>query len=146
MKSCAVFFPLFPGIKPTSHVWSEETVVTLKQLVCNRFLRVEILGERDGTALVAMDDESSDPQTNVAELLVATGHATVGDMETKKEEACESAGKCKERIYFPFHSRQITSLQQYSFILWSKITLLFIFFHTIYCSTRPSVAPVLLPS
>ncbi|XP_058262771.1 tudor domain-containing protein 1 isoform X2 [Hemibagrus wyckioides] len=79
------------GIKPISHVWSEETVVTLKQLVCNRFLRVEILGERDGTALVAMVDESSDPQTNVAELLVATGHATVGEMETKKEDACESA-------------------------------------------------------
>ncbi|KAK3559458.1 hypothetical protein QTP86_013631 [Hemibagrus guttatus] len=78
------------GIKPTSDVWSEETIVTLKQLVCNRFIRVEILGERDGTALVAMVDESTDPQTNVAELLVATGHATVGDMETKKKEACES--------------------------------------------------------
>lgn len=72
----------------------------LKQLVCNRFLRVEILGEQDGTALVAMVDESSDPQTNVAELLVATGHATVGDIETKIEEACEGAGKSKESIYF----------------------------------------------
>ncbi|MCI4384336.1 hypothetical protein PGIGA_G00037500 [Pangasianodon gigas] len=78
------------GIKPTSDVWSEETIVTLKQLVCNRFIRVEILGEQDGTALVSMVDESSDPQTNVAELLVATGHAAVGNIETKKEEAFES--------------------------------------------------------
>ncbi|XP_017338221.2 tudor domain-containing protein 1 [Ictalurus punctatus] len=76
------------GIKPTSDAWSEETVVMLKKLVCNRFLRVEILGERDGTALVSMVDESSDPQTNVAELLVSTGHAAVGNME--KKEAVES--------------------------------------------------------
>ncbi|XP_060794982.1 tudor domain-containing protein 1 [Neoarius graeffei] len=77
-------------IKPTSDVWSEETVVMLKQLVCNRFIRVEILGEQDGTALVSMVDEYSDPQTNVAELLVATGHAAVGNMERKKEEEVES--------------------------------------------------------
>lgn len=70
----------------------------LKQLVCNRFIRVEILGERDGTALVSMVDESSDPQTNVAELLVATGHAVVGNMETKKEEEVESPSKSEEYI------------------------------------------------
>ncbi|XP_026996164.2 tudor domain-containing protein 1 isoform X4 [Tachysurus fulvidraco] len=78
------------GIMPTSEEWSVETIVTLKQLVCNRFIRVEILGERDGTALVSMVVESSDPQTNVAELLVATGHASAGTMETKKEKACKS--------------------------------------------------------
>lgn len=72
----------------------------LKLLVCNRFLCVEILGERDGTALISMVDESSDPQTNVAELLVATGHAAVGSMETKEENAVESPGNFREYIEF----------------------------------------------
>uniref|UniRef100_A0A673XAS8 Tudor domain-containing protein 1 n=1 Tax=Salmo trutta TaxID=8032 RepID=A0A673XAS8_SALTR len=57
------------------HAWSEETVLMLRRMVCNRFLRVEILGEREGMALVAMIDEASDPQGNVAEMLVATGYA-----------------------------------------------------------------------
>lgn len=75
----------------------------LKQLVCNRFIRVEILGERDGTALVSMVDESSDPQTNVAEILVAIGHAAVGNMDTNEGEAVESLSRS---IYkFLFYSR-----------------------------------------
>ncbi|TSK14749.1 Tudor domain-containing protein 1 [Bagarius yarrelli] len=83
------------GINPTSDVWSEETVAVLKKLVCNRFIRVEILGEHDGKALVSMVDESSDPQTNVAELLVATGLAVVANLKPKKGEACESPDKLK---------------------------------------------------
>ncbi|XP_047672884.1 tudor domain-containing protein 1 isoform X3 [Tachysurus fulvidraco] len=86
------------GIMPTSEEWSVETIVTLKQLVCNRFIRVEILGERDGTALVSMVVESSDPQTNVAELLVATGHASAGTMETKKEKACKSPDDPEDKL------------------------------------------------
>lgn len=70
----------------------------LKQLVCNRLIRVEIVGQRNKTALVSIVDESSDPQTNVAEVLVATGHAAaVGNMK-KKEEACESPGEFKKYI------------------------------------------------
>ncbi|KAI4872808.1 hypothetical protein NFI96_016135 [Prochilodus magdalenae] len=75
------------GIKPTSDMWSEDVILLLKQLVCNRFIQVEILGQRDGMALVSMIDESSDPQTNVAEMLVATGFAAVGNTETVKEVA-----------------------------------------------------------
>uniref|UniRef100_A0A8C7DK76 Tudor domain-containing protein 1 n=1 Tax=Oncorhynchus kisutch TaxID=8019 RepID=A0A8C7DK76_ONCKI len=63
------------GVRPTAEVWSEETVLMLRRMVCNRFLRVEILGEREGMALVTMIDEASDPQGNVAEMLVATGYA-----------------------------------------------------------------------
>ncbi|XP_055786772.1 tudor domain-containing protein 1 isoform X3 [Salvelinus fontinalis] len=63
------------GVRPTADAWSEETVLMLRRMVCNRFLRVEILGEREGMALVAMIDEASDPQGNVAEMLVATGYA-----------------------------------------------------------------------
>ncbi|XP_023862333.1 tudor domain-containing protein 1 isoform X5 [Salvelinus sp. IW2-2015] len=63
------------GVRPTAEAWSEETVLMLRRMVCNRFLRVEILGEREGMALVAMIDEASDPQGNVAEMLVTTGYA-----------------------------------------------------------------------
>uniref|UniRef100_A0A3P8ZBS7 Tudor domain containing 1 n=1 Tax=Esox lucius TaxID=8010 RepID=A0A3P8ZBS7_ESOLU len=63
------------GVRPTAEDWSEEIVMMLKRMVCNRFLRVEILGQREGMALVALIDESSDPQGNVAELLVAAGYA-----------------------------------------------------------------------
>ncbi|GAA6110294.1 tudor domain-containing protein 1 isoform X1 [Tachysurus ichikawai] len=86
------------GIMPTSEVWSEETIVTLKQLVCNRFIRVEILGERDGTALVSMVVEASDPQTNVAELLVVTGHVSAGTMETNKEKVCKSPDDPEDKL------------------------------------------------
>ncbi|XP_066520883.1 tudor domain-containing protein 1 [Hoplias malabaricus] len=72
------------GIKPTSDVWSEDVILMLKRLICNRFIQVEILGERDGVALVSMIDESSDPQTNVAEMLVATGYAIMENKEATK--------------------------------------------------------------
>lgn len=58
----------------------------LKRLVCNRFIRVEILGKKDGRALVSMTDESSDPQASVTELLVNMGCAAIESVETKKNE------------------------------------------------------------
>ncbi|XP_076855400.1 tudor domain-containing protein 1 [Brachyhypopomus gauderio] len=78
------------GVKPTSETWSEDAVMMLKRLVCNRFIKVEILGQRDGMALVSMVDESSDPQTNIAELLVTTGYAAEGNVEA--EEVGEGVG------------------------------------------------------
>ncbi|KAL0984549.1 hypothetical protein UPYG_G00143090, partial [Umbra pygmaea] len=63
------------GVYPTAEAWSAETVMMLRQMVCNRFLRVDILGEQEGMALVALIDEASDPQGNVADLLVAAGYA-----------------------------------------------------------------------
>lgn len=83
--NCTCVF--FTGIKPSSDTWSEEVTLMLKRLVCNRFIQVEVLGERDGMALVSMVDESSDPQTNVTEMLVAAGYAALGDRETKQEAA-----------------------------------------------------------
>uniref|UniRef100_A0AAY4DFF5 Tudor domain-containing protein 1 n=1 Tax=Denticeps clupeoides TaxID=299321 RepID=A0AAY4DFF5_9TELE len=56
-------------------------IVELTMLVCNRFIRVEILGEWEGRALVAMVDEVSDPQSNIAELLVSSGHAVPETLE-----------------------------------------------------------------
>uniref|UniRef100_A0AAY4DFC6 Tudor domain-containing protein 1 n=1 Tax=Denticeps clupeoides TaxID=299321 RepID=A0AAY4DFC6_9TELE len=69
------------GVRPRTDTWSEEAVITLKMLVCNRFIRVEILGEWEGRALVAMVDEVSDPQSNIAELLVSSGHAVPETLE-----------------------------------------------------------------
>ncbi|XP_062859119.1 tudor domain-containing protein 1 isoform X2 [Trichomycterus rosablanca] len=80
-------------IKPTTDGWSEDVVMVLKQLICNRFIRVEILGARGGMALISMVDESSDPQTNVSDLLVASGYAAVGEVEIEEEEAPQSADK-----------------------------------------------------
>uniref|UniRef100_A0A4W4ELF3 Tudor domain-containing protein 1 n=1 Tax=Electrophorus electricus TaxID=8005 RepID=A0A4W4ELF3_ELEEL len=73
------------GVKPTSDTWSDEAVLMLKHLVCNRFIKVEILGQRDKMALVSLVDESSDPQINIAELLVTTGYAAVDNMETEED-------------------------------------------------------------
>ncbi|XP_072523567.1 tudor domain-containing protein 1 [Salminus brasiliensis] len=75
------------GIKSTADVWSEDVILMLKRLVCNRFIQVKVLGEQEGMALVSMIDESSDPQANIAEILVATGYAAVEDSETIKEVA-----------------------------------------------------------
>lgn len=74
------------GIKSLTDTWSDEAVLMLKRLVCNRFIRVEILGKKDGRALVSMTDESSDPQASVTELLVNMGCAAIESVETKKNE------------------------------------------------------------
>lgn len=63
----------------------------VKRLVCNRFMQVEILGKKDGRALVSMIDESSDPQTNVAELLVNMGCAIIESLETEKNESAQAS-------------------------------------------------------
>ena len=63
----------------------------LRRTVCNRFLRVEILGESEGRALVTMVDEASDPQANVAEVLVATGYALPADPSPPRDAEPEAA-------------------------------------------------------
>ncbi|XP_051523299.1 tudor domain-containing protein 1-like [Myxocyprinus asiaticus] len=78
------------GIKPSTGTWSEEATLMVKRLVCNRFIRVEILGKKDGKALVSMIDESSDPQTNVTELLLTMGYATAESEAENKDPAQES--------------------------------------------------------
>uniref|UniRef100_A0A673N8Y7 Tudor domain-containing protein 1 n=1 Tax=Sinocyclocheilus rhinocerous TaxID=307959 RepID=A0A673N8Y7_9TELE len=79
------------GIKCPTGTWSEETILMVKRLVCNRFIRVEILGKKDGRALVSMIDESSDPQTNAAEVLVNMGYAAVESVETEKHEPTQAS-------------------------------------------------------
>ncbi|TRY85445.1 hypothetical protein DNTS_016109 [Danionella cerebrum] len=64
------------GIKSATDTWPDEAIQCLKRLVCNRFIRVEILGQKDSKALVSMIDESSDPQASIAEQLINMGYAT----------------------------------------------------------------------
>lgn len=53
--------------------WSKDCIVALQRQVSNRILRIEIQGAHEGKALVALIDEGSDPQVNVAELLTSAG-------------------------------------------------------------------------
>ena len=63
--------------------WSEECIQALQQAVSNRIVCVEILGKRGGTALVSMMDQSSDPQVDVAQLLLTLCYAS--PLSTKQQ-------------------------------------------------------------
>ncbi|XP_055006233.1 tudor domain-containing protein 1 isoform X2 [Boleophthalmus pectinirostris] len=63
------------GVQPVGENWSEECLLALQRRVSNRILRIEIQGPHEGKALVTIIDETSDPQANIAELLIAAGFA-----------------------------------------------------------------------
>uniref|UniRef100_A0A7N6B5J1 Tudor domain-containing protein 1 n=1 Tax=Anabas testudineus TaxID=64144 RepID=A0A7N6B5J1_ANATE len=62
------------GVRPIRESWSEDCLLALQRRVSNRILRIDIQGAHEGKALVAMIDEASDPQANVAELLIFAGY------------------------------------------------------------------------
>lgn len=64
----------FSGVRPIRESWSEDCLLALQRRVSNRILRIDIQGAHEGKALVAMIDEASDPQANVAELLIFAGY------------------------------------------------------------------------
>lgn len=57
--------------------WSSECIVALQSQVSNRILRIEIQGAQEEKALVALIDETSDPQANMAELLTSAGFSVL---------------------------------------------------------------------
>ncbi|XP_062382740.1 tudor domain-containing protein 1 isoform X2 [Sardina pilchardus] len=63
------------GILAPEGSWPEQAALILKRLVSNRFLRVDVHGRKADGLQVAMVDESSDPQTDMGELLVSMGYA-----------------------------------------------------------------------
>ncbi|XP_029312233.1 tudor domain-containing protein 1 [Cottoperca gobio] len=73
------------GVQPVGESWSEDCLLALQRRVSNRILRVEIHRAHDGKALVAMIDETSDPQANVAELLTFAGFAAPAPLQTSSE-------------------------------------------------------------
>lgn len=60
--------------------------MALQRRVSNRILRIEIVGADEGKALVAMIDEASDPQANVAELLTSAGFAAPAPITTSSDQ------------------------------------------------------------
>ncbi|XP_071319718.1 tudor domain-containing protein 1 [Trachinotus anak] len=74
------------GIQPVGERWSEDCLLALQRRVSNRILRIEILGAHEGKALVAMIDEGSDPQANVAELLISADYAAPAPIPTMSDQ------------------------------------------------------------
>lgn len=68
--------------------------MAMQQRVSNRILRIEIQKIHEGKALVTMLDESSDPQANVAELLISAGYAAPG-VSSNHEQADVTAASPK---------------------------------------------------
>ena len=64
-----------PGVQPVRETWDDDCTLVLQQMLCNRILSVRILGQSKGTALVEMADQASDPQADVAKLLISMGYA-----------------------------------------------------------------------
>ncbi|XP_070708417.1 tudor domain-containing protein 1 [Pempheris klunzingeri] len=74
------------GVQPVGETWSEDCLLALQHRVSNRILRIEIQGAHEGKALVAMIDEASDPQANVAELLSSAGFAAPAPVTTSSDQ------------------------------------------------------------
>lgn len=70
--------------------------MALRQRVSNRILRTEIQGAHDGKALVAMSDESSDPQADIAELLISAGYATPALVKARGDQQVDQAAAVAE--------------------------------------------------
>nr|XP_004567589.2 tudor domain-containing protein 1 [Maylandia zebra] len=84
------------GVQPVGESWPEDCLLALQRRVSNRILHIEIQGAHGGKALVTMIDESSDPQANIAELLISAGYAAPCAVTTDNEtvvtaeaQACE---------------------------------------------------------
>lgn len=76
-----------PGVQPVGESWSEDCLLALQRRVSNRILHIEIQGAHEGKALVTMIDESSDPQANIAELLISACYAAPCAVTTDNETA-----------------------------------------------------------
>ncbi|KAI3365245.1 hypothetical protein L3Q82_010339, partial [Scortum barcoo] len=77
------------GVQPVGESWSQDCLLALQRRVSNRILRIEIIGAHEGKALVAMIDEASDPQANVAELLTSAGFAAPAPVTTSGDQQAD---------------------------------------------------------
>ncbi|KAM9336898.1 tudor domain-containing protein 1 [Symphorus nematophorus] len=74
------------GVQPVGENWSEDCLLALQRRVSNRIMCIEIQGVQEGKALVAMIDEASDPQANIAELLTSAGFAAPAPVTTSSDQ------------------------------------------------------------
>lgn len=70
------------GVQPTWETWSEECLQALQQRVSNKILHVKIQAADEDKALVVMIDEASDPQADMAELLISAGFGAPAPLGT----------------------------------------------------------------
>ncbi|XP_060951274.1 tudor domain-containing protein 1 [Limanda limanda] len=70
------------GVQPVEESWSDDCLLALRRRVSNRILRIEIQSADQGKASVAILDEASDPQANIAELLISAGYAAPAPVAT----------------------------------------------------------------
>ncbi|XP_068440058.1 tudor domain-containing protein 1 isoform X2 [Clinocottus analis] len=77
------------GVQPVGESWSEDCLLALQRRVSNRILRIDITGAHDGKAFVTMIDEASDPQANVAELLIFAGFAAPAPVPTGSDQPAD---------------------------------------------------------
>lgn len=91
-------------------------MLALQRRVSNRILRIEIQGAHEGKALVAMIDEASDPQANVAELLSSAGFSAPAPVPTSSDQQADQkaiataelhGGKCLKLISNYFDMKKV---------------------------------------
>uniref|UniRef100_A0A669E863 Tudor domain-containing protein 1 n=1 Tax=Oreochromis niloticus TaxID=8128 RepID=A0A669E863_ORENI len=86
------------GVQPVGESWSEDCLLALQRRVSNRILHIEIQGAHEGKALVTMIDESSDPQANIAELLISACYAAPCAVTTDNETAVTAEAQACEPL------------------------------------------------
>lgn len=84
-------FGFHPGVQPVGDRWSDNCLITVQQRVSNRILSIEIQGAHKGKVLVTMTDEGSDPQANIAELLISANYAAAAPLPTFSEQQVDQA-------------------------------------------------------
>lgn len=89
----------FSGVQPVGENWSEECILALQRRVSNRILHIEIQGAHEGKALVAMIDEASDPQANVAELLTSAGFGAPAPVPTSSEQHADQKATATAELH-----------------------------------------------
>ncbi|XP_044033632.1 tudor domain-containing protein 1 isoform X2 [Siniperca chuatsi] len=89
------------GVQPVGESWSEDCLLALQRRVSNRILRIEIQGAHEGKALVAMIDEASDPQANVAELLSSAGFAAPAPVTTSNDQQVDQTATSAAEPHVP---------------------------------------------
>ncbi|XP_030611149.1 tudor domain-containing protein 1 [Archocentrus centrarchus] len=90
------------GVQPVGESWSEECLLALQRRVSNRILHIEIQGAHEAKALVTMIDEASDPQANIAELLISAGYAAPCPVTTNNESAAIAEAQVCEPLVWSY--------------------------------------------
>lgn len=113
--------------------WTEDCVLALQRRISNRILRIEIQGVHEGKALVAMIDEASDPQANIAELLCSAGFSVPAVVATRTEQQTDQEATATAELQGGSASKmdlnirvRYSIIRQYLFLLYWLTTLIYL--------------------